>query len=128
MTLLVGHSGSNLLVNQLAYAAASHEPESVLQVDKVLAWTMGELHHCEVDIVLPEKMPLRTAHDIGERLEVLLERLPDVERAHVHLDWETDHKAEHQGLKGGLFSLPDPESTSPRARSAAAARRDDPWP
>ena len=24
----------------------------------------------------------------------------------MHLDWETEHKAEHQGKAGGLFSLP----------------------
>ena len=36
---------------------------------------------------------------------VKVEMLPEVERCHVHLDWETDHKAEHQGTAGGLFSL-----------------------
>jgi divalent metal cation (Fe/Co/Zn/Cd) transporter len=61
---------------------------------------MGDKHHVEVDLVLPATMPMRQAHDVGERLEVLLESLTDIERAHVHLDWETDHKAEHQGTKG----------------------------
>lgn len=39
--------------------------------------------------------------------------LPEIERCHVHLDWETDHKAEHQGTAGGLFSLPNKDGWVP---------------
>ena len=49
----------------------------------------------QVDIVLPEDMPLREAHEIGESLQVKLERLEEVERAFVHLDHECNHKPEH---------------------------------
>ena len=49
----------------------------------------------EVDIVLPADMPLREAHDIGESLQMKLEKLEDVERAFVHLDYEYAHKPEH---------------------------------
>lgn len=70
-----------------------------------------EQYRCGQD---PET-PLRVAHDVGERLEVLLEMLPEIERAYVHLDWETDHRAEHQGTAGGLFSLPGADKKlSPR--------------
>lgn len=34
----------------------------------------------QVDIVLPEEMSLREAHDIGEELQKKIERLPEVER------------------------------------------------
>lgn len=34
------------------YAAVTHEPEHVLLVDKVLAWSVGEYYHAEVDICL----------------------------------------------------------------------------
>ena len=102
--LLVGHIASPRLLSQLTYAACSHEPEAVLKVDKVLAWTVGERHHAEVDVVLVSRhdiadiwvaflqvfeqyrcgqdpeTPLRVAHDVGERLEVLLEMLPEIER------------------------------------------------
>lgn len=52
----------------------------------------------EVDIVLSPEMPLRRAHDIGEELQQHLEQLPEVERAHVHIDFESSHKpaAEHK--------------------------------
>ena len=38
----------------------------------------------------------------------------------MHLDWETEHKAEHQGKDGGLFSLSDRPDVSPRAADALA--------
>jgi divalent metal cation (Fe/Co/Zn/Cd) transporter len=40
-------------------------------------------------------MPLREAHDIGEALQEKLERLPEIERAFVHLDYEFTHQPEH---------------------------------
>ena len=35
--------------------------------------------------------PLKEAHDIGESLQMKIEQLDDVERAFVHLDYETEH-------------------------------------
>ncbi len=40
-------------------------------------------------------MPLKEAHDIGEGLQVKLEKLSPVERAFVHLDYEYEHSPEH---------------------------------
>jgi divalent metal cation (Fe/Co/Zn/Cd) transporter len=48
-----------------------------------------------VDIELPEDMSLREAHDIGESLQNKLEALTEVERAYVHLDYESSHTPEH---------------------------------
>ena len=50
----------------------------------------------QVDIVLPETMTLRKSHDIGETLQLKIERLPEVERAFVHVDYETDHSPFHE--------------------------------
>lgn len=49
----------------------------------------------QVDIELPEDLPLKEAHYIGESLQMKIEHLPEVERAFVHLDFECDHKPEH---------------------------------
>jgi len=38
---------------------------------------------------------LKEAHTIGETLQDKLEKLPEVERAFVHLDYECEHKPEH---------------------------------
>lgn len=87
-----------------------------------MAYHFGIRYMCEVDIVLPEDMPLRTTHDIGESLEKKIEELSvvsapppagcaramlltrtvraQVERAFVHLDYEWTHKAEHKRVFG----------------------------
>ena len=52
----------------------------------------------QVDIELPEDTPLKEAHAIGETLQDKLEKLPEVERAFVHLDYECGHKPEHTVL------------------------------
>ena len=64
----------------------------VLQVDTVRAYFVGLRLLVELDIVLPPTMPLREAHDIGEALQLDVERLEYVERAYVHLDYETSHR------------------------------------
>lgn len=59
------------------------------------AFRLAEGYIVEVDIVLPKEMPLHEAHDIGESLQFRIEDLDEVERAFVHLDFETGHKPEH---------------------------------
>lgn len=51
-----------------------------------------------MDIELPEDLPLKEAHPIGESLQIKIEELPEVERAFVHLDTECEHKPEHSVL------------------------------
>ena len=38
---------------------------------------------------------LRDTHGVAEELQSKLEDLPDIERAYVHVDYETTHKPEH---------------------------------
>ncbi|XP_076948080.1 metal tolerance protein 4-like [Bidens hawaiensis] len=51
-----------------------------------------------VDIELPEDLSLKEAHDIGESLQINIEKLAEVARAFVHLDFECGHKPEHSVL------------------------------
>ena len=44
------------------------------------AYHFGSRLLVEVDIVLPEDMPLRESHDIGESLQIAIENLDNVER------------------------------------------------
>lgn len=52
----------------------------IKKIDTVRAFYFGTSYLVEVDIVLPENMPLREAHDIGEELQKKIEHLPEVER------------------------------------------------
>lgn len=43
-------------------------------------------------MVMSASTTLGVTHDVAEELQVKLESLPDVERAYVHVDYETSHK------------------------------------
>ncbi|RWW64416.1 hypothetical protein BHE74_00028357 [Ensete ventricosum] len=94
---LVGQSAPPEMLQKLTYLVLRHHPQ-IKRVDTVRAYTFGVLYFVEVDIELPEDLPLKEAHTIGESLQIKIEELQEVERAFVHLDFECDHKPEHSIL------------------------------
>lgn len=78
----------------LTFLAMTHSPH-VRQIDTVRAYHSGPRLIVEVDIVMDPEETLRATHDIAEELQMKLESLPNVERAYVHVDYETDHAPEH---------------------------------
>ncbi|OVA18263.1 Cation efflux protein [Macleaya cordata] len=91
---LVGRTAAPEYLQKLTYLCWNHH-KAIRHIDTVRAYTFGSHYFVEVDIVLPSDMPLREAHDVGESLQEKLERLPEIERAFVHLDYEFTHKPEH---------------------------------
>ncbi|XP_061196456.1 uncharacterized protein LOC133204733 [Saccostrea echinata] len=89
--LLTGHTAKPDFLKKLTWICVNHHPK-LLYVDTVRAFHFGINFLVEVDIVLPEDMTLKEAHDIGEPLQHKLECLPEVERAFVHLDYEFEHR------------------------------------
>ncbi|TKW41838.1 hypothetical protein SEVIR_1G343700v4 [Setaria viridis] len=92
---LVGRCAPPEMLQMLTYLAMKHDTR-VKRVDTVRAYSFGALYFVEVDIELSEDMPLREAHTIGESLQEKIEKLPEVERAFVHIDFESTHKPEHK--------------------------------
>ncbi|KAI4368593.1 hypothetical protein MLD38_017136 [Melastoma candidum] len=90
---LVGKSAPPEVLQKLTYLVLRHP--NIKRIDTIRAYTFGVLYFVEVDIELPEEIPLKEAHTIGETLQIKLEKLPEVERAFVHLDYECNHKPEH---------------------------------
>jgi divalent metal cation (Fe/Co/Zn/Cd) transporter len=86
-------------VRHLTGAAASPEDQNVLlymtvrfsrliqKIQGVTAYYAGDKLNVEADIVLDEKTSLRDSHDLGESLQYMLESVPTVDRAFVHLDY-----------------------------------------
>lgn len=72
----------------------THSP-SIRQIDTVRAYHSGPRLIVEVDIVMDPEDSLRSTHDTAEELQMKLESLPHVERAYVHVDFETSHAPEH---------------------------------
>ncbi|KAI9294310.1 hypothetical protein K502DRAFT_335417 [Neoconidiobolus thromboides FSU 785] len=93
--LIVGKSADPNFLQRLTYLAVTHD-ERIVQVDTCRAYHLGNNVFVEVDIVLHPQTPLHESHDIGETLQEKLETIPEVERAFVHLDYESTHRPEHQ--------------------------------
>jgi len=91
---MVGLSASPELLQKLTFMCYNHHSE-VMKIDTVRAYTFGPRYIAEVDVVLPDNMPLQQAHDIGESLQNRLEAMHEIERAFVHLDYEYEHPPEH---------------------------------
>ncbi|KAL7270649.1 hypothetical protein RUND412_006638 [Rhizina undulata] len=92
--LLIGVTADNGLLQLITYISMTHSP-MISQIDTVRAYHSGPRIIVEVDIVMAPSETLRATHDVAEELQVKLESLPDVERAYVHVDYETSHKPEH---------------------------------
>ncbi|KAJ5908715.1 hypothetical protein N7495_001397 [Penicillium taxi] len=86
-------------IRRLTGAAASADDHNILlymtmrfshviqKIQDLKAYYAGDKLNVEVDIVVDEKTNLRDAHDVGESLQYILESVPTVDRAFVHLDY-----------------------------------------
>ncbi|KAL3463286.1 hypothetical protein BJX64DRAFT_126744 [Aspergillus heterothallicus] len=92
--LLVGVTADTKMQQLITYISMTHSP-LITAIDTVRAYTSGPRLVVEVDIVMDPEESLRATHDVAEELQMKLESLPDVERAYVHVDYETTHKPEH---------------------------------
>lgn len=92
--LLVGVTADADTLNLITYVAMTHS-EHVKAIDTVRAYHSGPRLSIEVDVVMHPQQTLQECHDIAEDLQVKLESLPNVERAFVHIDYETTHRPEH---------------------------------
>lgn len=61
--------------------------KSITQIQGLQAYHAGDKLNVEVDVVLDENTSLRDSHDLGESLQYVLESVPVVDRAFVHLDY-----------------------------------------
>ena len=92
--LLIGITADTETQQLITYVSMTHS-DKIKQIDTVRAWHSGPRLVVEVDVVMDPEESLRVSHDVAEELQMKLESLPDVERAYVHVDFETTHKPEH---------------------------------
>ncbi|PHH79760.1 hypothetical protein CDD80_3880 [Ophiocordyceps camponoti-rufipedis] len=96
--LLVGVVPSVETQQLLTYVSLTHSP-MIREIDTMRAYYSGPRLIVEVDVVMDSTVTLAESHDVAEDLQCKLESLPEVERAYVHIDYETTHKPEHACLK-----------------------------
>jgi cation diffusion facilitator family transporter len=94
VAVLMGQSAPPDVLRKLTYQSLVHCEDQVLVLDTVRAFHFGgsDVFQVEVDIVLPEDMPLKKAHDIGEELQVLglyFNIYKMLFRLHLHLSSST---------------------------------------
>ncbi|CAG9942160.1 unnamed protein product [Clonostachys rosea f. rosea IK726] len=92
--LLVGVASSVDMQQLITYVCLTHS-DAIQGIDTVRVYHSGPRLIAEVDIVMDPTGTLMTTHDVAEALQFKLESLPDIERAYVHIDYETTHKPEH---------------------------------
>lgn len=92
--LLVGVTASVETQQLITYVCLTHSPD-IEGIDTVRVYHSGPRLIAEVDVVMNAASSLRDTHDVAEELQIKLESLPDIERAYVHVDYETTHKPEH---------------------------------
>ncbi|KAF2104104.1 cation diffusion facilitator 1 [Rhizodiscina lignyota] len=93
--LLIGTSADPNMLQLITYISMTHDTLMIKAIDTVRAYYSGPRLIVEVDIVMDPDRTLRETHDVAEDLQIKLESLPDVERAYVHVDYETSHAPEH---------------------------------
>ena len=61
--------------------------KTIKSIQGLQAYHAGDKLNVEVDVVVDEGMTLKDSHDLGESLQYVLESVPSVDRAFVHLDY-----------------------------------------
>ncbi|KAK0193505.1 CDF-like metal transporter [Armillaria mellea] len=92
---LAGKSAPHEFLQLLIYKSMTFS-DDIVQLDTVRAYHSGPDFFVEIDIVMDGSTPLYKAHDVSQQLQDKIEALPTVERAFVHVDYETTHSPEHR--------------------------------
>ncbi|KAL8874084.1 MAG: hypothetical protein Q9174_000520 [Haloplaca sp. 1 TL-2023] len=69
--------------------------KTIQKIQGLEAYHAGDKLNVEVDVVVDEGMTLRDSHDLGESLQYVLESVPSVDRAFVHLDYASWNLPSH---------------------------------
>ncbi|OQR95892.1 Cation Diffusion Facilitator (CDF) Family, partial [Achlya hypogyna] len=90
---LVGVSASSEFIDVVKELCESHH--SLFELDIVRAYHFGNKYLVELEVVAPATMTVKQAHDVSLQLQFKVEQLEDVERAFVHVDYQTRAYDEH---------------------------------
>mmetsp|Transcript_23869 Transcript_23869/g.66204 ORF Transcript_23869/g.66204 Transcript_23869/m.66204 type:complete len:459 (+) Transcript_23869:141-1517(+) len=108
---LVGHTAPDEFLEEVAAMSSNHHEG--MEVDVVRAYHFGERYTVEVEVILPGDMTVMQSHDIALDLQHKIEALEDVERAHVHVDYQTrdqpEHKVDRNLTEGWHLNQPHPD-------------------
>ncbi|KAF1778972.1 Cation efflux protein, cytoplasmic domain [Phytophthora cactorum] len=91
---LVGLQADQEFIDQIRLLGDVHHP--MMRTDIVRAYHFGNNYLVEMEVILPEDMCVKDAHDISLSLQDKVEALDNVERAFVHVDYLERNYDEHK--------------------------------
>jgi len=91
---LVGIQADEKFITFVSELADDHHP--LMKSDIVRAYHFGNNFLVEIEVILPQDMRVREAHDISLALQMKVEALETVERAFVHVDYLPRNYDEHK--------------------------------
>lgn len=112
--MLIGRVAHPDFLDQVKTIIQSHDPES-MEVDIVRAYHFGHRYLVEVEVVVSRDCGIVYAHDSALSLQKKIEALEDVERAHVHVDYQHRDEDEHKQTFHAIVDKPKPEEEKSRA-------------
>jgi len=94
---LIGRAATPDFIQRITKIVVDHD-NRIQGIDKCYAYHIGDGIFVEVDIILNPNLLLKESHDIGEGLQHKIEKIEDVERCFVHIDYQEDGE-EHKEIK-----------------------------
>ena len=91
---VTGHTAPPEFIELVNSIAVAHSAQ--LQLDVVRAYHVGSRFNVEMEIVLPGDLTVLESHDIALGLQHKIEALKEVERAFVHVDYQSRDAPEHK--------------------------------
>lgn len=101
---LVGRVADQEFIDQMKDFVNNYHPET-LKLDLLRAYHFGSKYLVELEVLLPPEMSVREAHDISLALQQAVERMENVERAFVHVDYESRQIDEHDPHAVAMYEL-----------------------
>jgi len=91
---LVGRAAEAEFTERVHQIVQDHDTRMSLDVCR--AYHVGHKLLVEVEVVMPQQTTLRVAHDVALALQQKIELLEEVERCHVHVDYDFRTEPEHK--------------------------------
>ena len=86
LDLVIGKVADADFLELVREMSETHDPMATL--DQIRAYHFGPRFLVEIEIVMQPETPLRESHDVGIVLQHKIERLEQVERCFVHVDYQ----------------------------------------
>merc|ERR1712216_658062 len=94
VNFVVGEKADDDIHDEIGSLSNNHHPD--VKVDQLRVYHIGRHYLVELEVVMPPETSLKTVHDVSLDLQNKIEQVAVVERAFVHVDYESRNYLEHK--------------------------------